>query len=91
MVLEDAEHKLTRQQILDSWPADFIKPPKTTLWRWLDHAVKGNLIASDGSGRRKDPFRYWLPEREANWRHDVLYNLTEEQRQTRRTLGMPPS
>jgi hypothetical protein len=75
MVLEDAHHKLTRQEILDQWPADFDKPTSHTLWRWLSHAVDGKLIASEGKGSKRDPFHYWLPHREEAWKTDPLYEL----------------
>ena len=79
MVLEDATQKLTRQEILDDWPADYAKPETTTLWRWLKRAVAMNLIASDGTGRKNKPFRYWLPQNEAKWKENPLYGLFERQ------------
>jgi hypothetical protein len=80
LVLEDAPQKLTRLDILDEWPHDFPKPTRNTLWRWLDRAVQSGLIACEGSGRKKDPFRYWLPATEARWKEDILYDVLEEQR-----------
>jgi hypothetical protein len=80
MVLEDAPQKLTRQDILAEWPPDFEKPEPTHLWRWLRHAVERSLIACEGRGRKGDPFRYWLPEREAVWKQDFLYEIIEKQR-----------
>jgi hypothetical protein len=56
------------------------------LWRWLDRAVQRSLVSCEGSGRKSDPFRYWLPERAAVWEQDVLHNLLEEQR---RQLNLP--
>ena len=79
MVLEDATQKLTRQEILDDWPADFAKPETTTLWRWLKRALQMTLIASDGTGRKNKPFRYWLPQNEAEWKKNPLYGLFEQQ------------
>ena len=86
MVLEDARYKVTRQQILESWPPDFLKPTKITLWRWLDHAVKANLLACDGTGRKTQPFRYWLPAREAVWNKDPIYQVMEQQERERKEL-----
>ncbi len=86
MVLEDAPQKLTRQDILAEWPPDFAKPPPATLWRWLDGAVQRGLIACEGAGRKADPFRYWLPEREAVWKEDPFYDILEAQR---RQLNLP--
>ena len=62
--LGEAQSKLTRQEILDKWPADYQKPDSTTLWRWLSRAVAGSIVRQEGTGRPRDPFRYWLPERE---------------------------
>src|SRR5262249_51935166 len=86
MVLEDAPQKLTRQDILDEWPDDFGKPKPTTLWRWLDRAVGRSLVAREGSGRKADPYRYWLPEREGVWRENPFYELIEAQK---RQLNLP--
>ena len=44
------------------------------------------LIACEGAGRKADPFRYWLPEREAVWKEDPLYEIFEAQR---RQLNLP--
>jgi hypothetical protein len=32
LVLEDADDKLTRRDILAQWPADFPRPADSTLW-----------------------------------------------------------
>jgi hypothetical protein len=66
-VLEDATAKLTRAEILAQWPADYVKPSAVVLWRWLDRAVKDVLVLVEGTGRRKDPFRYWLDGMEEVW------------------------
>ncbi|MFO0966092.1 MAG: AAA family ATPase [Gemmataceae bacterium] len=67
LTLEDATDKLNRRQILESWPDDFEKPHDKTLARWLDRATKLGLIALEGSGRRNNPFRYWLPYVQPTW------------------------
>lgn len=79
LVLDDAPQKLTRLDILEEWPADFDKPSATVLRKWLDRAVDRALLACEGSGRKSDPFRYWLPEREAVWKQDFLYEIIEQQ------------
>jgi hypothetical protein len=63
-LLTTADHKLTRQDILDNWPADQDRPGPSTLWRWLDQAVKHGHVRQEGTGLARDPFRYWLPERQ---------------------------
>jgi hypothetical protein len=74
-VLEDAQGKLTRRQILEQWPADFPRPADCTLWHWLDRAVGLGQLAREGTGRKSDPFRYWLLAREEEWKKDPLYEF----------------
>lgn len=69
-VLEDASKELTRREILDRWPEDFPAPPDVTLWRWLEKAVSTGKVLRKGSGRAKDPFKYWLKGIEAKWATD---------------------
>ena len=60
-ILADAPKGLTRQELLETWPA--AQPPnRVTLWRWLDRAVAEAQLARGGTGRRANPYRYWLPE-----------------------------
>ena len=66
-VLEDADRKLTRAEVLRAWPADFPRPSETVLWRWLNRAVKEGLVLHEGTGRRAAPFRYWLDGMEEVW------------------------
>src|SRR5262245_31799097 len=86
MVLEDAPQKLTRQDILDEWPEDFARPSAATLWKWLRRAVDSRLILHEGTGRKADPFRYWLADSEARWRQTPLYDVFEAQA---RELNLP--
>jgi hypothetical protein len=86
LVLDDAPQKLTRLDILDSWPADFNKPNAGTLCKWLNLALERSLIAREGTGRKTDPFRFWLPEREEVWKQHPLYEVIERQR---RELNLP--
>ena len=82
MVLEDAPQKLTRGDILAEWPADFDKPSGTTLKTWLGRAVERGIILCEGTGRKADPYRYFLRETEAKWREKMgpeLYDLLHEQ------------
>jgi hypothetical protein len=71
LLLEGAHGKLTRQDLLDGWLPDFQPAPDgSTLNRWLVRAVKSGQVCRDGSGRRNEPFRYWLPQREDFLRPD---------------------
>jgi len=64
-VLADARERLTRREILEDWPDDHAAPGRTQLADWLERAVGAGQVARRGSGRRRDPYRYWLPERDA--------------------------
>jgi hypothetical protein len=79
MVLEDAADKLNRREILAEWPEDFVKPDPATVWKWLQRGVAQGLIAQEGTGRKNDPFRYWLPGQEEKWRRSgsVLQRFPE--------------
>jgi hypothetical protein len=92
MVFEDAKDKLTRRQIVRQWPRDFARPSRATLYRWLSEALRLNYIATEGTGRRADPFRYWLPEKEQEWRADPFYFLRQQEEEIRalRRQGLPP-
>jgi hypothetical protein len=43
-------------------------------------------VQRDGSGRRNDPYRYWLPGREAAWQLQGWYLLEQIQRNDREVL-----
>ncbi|HLW63883.1 MAG TPA: AAA family ATPase [Gemmataceae bacterium] len=66
-VLAQAERKLTRDQIAQRWPEGEETPARISLWRWLSRAVDEGRIQRSGTGHRHDPYRYWLPEREAEF------------------------
>lgn len=75
MVLEDAPQKLTRFDILDEWPDDFAKPSAGTLMRWLQSAVAAGLVLMEGTGRKADPWRYWVAAAETRWRADPMFEF----------------
>src|SRR5262249_9604666 len=64
------EQKLTRRQVCDQWPEDFVKPDNVTIWRWLDRAVAEGRVLQAGTGRKNDPFQYWLRSSEERWAND---------------------
>jgi hypothetical protein len=76
-LLEKAPGKLSRREILEQWPFDWHKPEETTLWRWLERGRTQGKILQDGAGTRTDPYRYWLPGKEEEWKLDPLYELQE--------------
>ena len=67
LILERAWEKFTREDILQRWPSEPVPSP-TTLNRWLELAVAQGLVRKDRTGHRQDPFRYWLPAKEDEWR-----------------------
>ena len=48
-----------------------------------------NLLSCEGTGRKTDPYRYWLPTREAAWQHDIAYLLHEQQIKDLQLLSKP--
>jgi hypothetical protein len=71
-VLERAPDKRTCRELLAGWPADDRPPSEVTLYRWLDRLAGQGLVLREGSGRKNDPQRYWLPGQEARWRPNPL-------------------
>jgi hypothetical protein len=64
LVLQDATERLTQRQVLEQWPDDFPRPDQGTISRGLKRGVEQGLIRQQGSGRKSDPYRYWLPDKE---------------------------
>jgi hypothetical protein len=62
-LLEPATEKMTRRALWDAWPTSEPPVDETTLWRWLEQAAEAGLLCRDGTGRRNDPYRFWLPEK----------------------------
>lgn len=62
-----AEGPLNRVEIHRGWPDGQMRPAKLTLWRWLTRAVRERWILCDGTGSRKDPYRYQLPGMTEHW------------------------
>jgi hypothetical protein len=83
--LEGAMNKQTREAILDCWPEED-RPSPPTLWRWLERAVAQGLLCREGTGRKNDPYRYWLPGQEEKWRQDPIASLLLQQDEYLRAL-----
>ncbi len=47
--------------------------------RWLSRATAAGLVQVEGTGKKTDPFRYWVPAAEARWRANPLYDHLEQQ------------
>jgi hypothetical protein len=69
-ILEKAATPVNRRAILQAWPGN--KPEPQRLRRWLEEAVARGLLRKWGKGVKNQPFRYWLPSREEEWRNDPL-------------------
>jgi hypothetical protein len=80
-LLDLADTKLTRDEIHSLWPT-IPRPAPNTLWRWLDKAVHAGRIRRGGTGQKSDPFRYWSPVAEQEWKKDPLMRLKLEQEET---------
>jgi hypothetical protein len=70
-VLEDADRKLTCLQLLRAWPEDGDPPVERTLRRWLAAGVARGLVSRDGTGRKGEAYRYWLPGHEKRFFPDA--------------------
>jgi hypothetical protein len=70
-LLAGAACKYDRRAVWRRWPGDE-RPNKVSLARWLERAVGLGLLRKDGRGRKRQPYRYWLPQREDVWRQDPL-------------------
>ena len=80
MIFEHARSRLTRIEVARGWPTDRAPRPHTrTLFRWLETAVAEGHLARSGQGLPHDPFRYYLPNRQAelkpvqDFRDDPLF------------------
>jgi hypothetical protein len=59
-VLHGAGTPLTRQEILDRWPAPATRPTANTLWRWLKRGCELGALVRHGDGIRGDAHHYGL-------------------------------
>jgi hypothetical protein len=85
-ILAMATHKLTVREIREQWPPDVPAPNHSVLWRRLTALIEKKLLYREGAGNNKDPFRYWLPERESVWRQDPLLAMQLDEAAQRREM-----
>ena len=71
--LQQARHGVVREQ----WPPDYPKPSVSCVWQNLERAVNAGLIVRSGTGRRTEPYRYWLPSREKELCRDDEFRLDD--------------
>jgi hypothetical protein len=82
-ILAASPCKRTRREIQAQWPEQPI-PGDVTVWRLLQRALAQGLIRQDGSGRRSDPFHYWLTGQEEKWRNNPLAQMLLQQQEAQR-------
>ena len=56
---------LTRQEILDRWPASEPRPHVDSLWRTLTRGCEQGVFVRSGEGTKAEAFRYGLAQGEA--------------------------
>ncbi|HEX5273523.1 MAG TPA: hypothetical protein VFW33_23670, partial [Gemmataceae bacterium] len=81
-----APGKQTRREVRSLWPSGRDAPSEQTLWRWLERAVAEGLLRREGTGHRNEPFRYWLPHRDAEVAEGPLARLIREDAEARAEL-----
>ena len=65
VVFQHARSRLTGREVLREWPTDRSAVPNPrTLHRWLESAVTHGCLARSGHGHSRDPYRYYLPDRQ---------------------------
>jgi hypothetical protein len=72
-ILEQAFAPLSRRELRRSWPGQRPEPEK--LAGMLEWAVEQGQVRKAGAGVKANPYRYWLPDREAEMRQDPLVCL----------------
>jgi hypothetical protein len=72
-ILEQAPRPLNRREVRHAWPGH--KPEVARIRNWLEEAVSRGLLRRWGKGVKAQPFRYWLPSREAEWLKDPLAEM----------------
>jgi len=63
-LLSQRESAATHQEILMDWPAGPDKPSAATLYEWLNRATDTGKVRREGAGRRKNPYRFRLPNKD---------------------------
>ena len=59
-LLSQSEGPLTRQEILERWPAAGVPPRADSLGRCLMHACEQGILTRSGAGTKAEAFRYEL-------------------------------
>ena len=63
-LLSQSAAPLTRQEILDRWPASEPRPHVDSLWRTLTRGCEQGVFVRSGEGTRAEAFRYGLAQAE---------------------------
>jgi len=72
--------QMSRALLHERWPHD-PKPALSTLWKHLERLVELGLLTRSGSGERKDPFRYSLPDCHLDWSWSIYEDAADFRQQ----------
>ncbi len=71
-ILQKRKTAATHLELLADWPGSIPAPAASVLYQWLNRAYDQKLVRRCGEGRRKDPYRYRLPNED-----DAYYDRGE--------------
>jgi hypothetical protein len=63
-ILAQREVAATHHELLADWPSDQPAPAPSVLYEWLNRATELKLVRREGQGRRLNPYRYRLPNKD---------------------------
>jgi hypothetical protein len=70
-LLSSPPRKLSQLQLLSDWPKAGGVPDPARLDACLQQAVSDGRIHQEGSGRARDPVRYYIDGLNATWQPDI--------------------
>jgi AAA domain len=71
-ILQKRTVAATHHELLADWPSSLPAPAVSVLYEWLNRAYDKKWVRRCGEGRRKDPYRYRLPNED-----DAYYDRGE--------------
>lgn len=85
-VFENARGPLSREEVRKDWPPELQRPTANLLWKWLARAQQHGKIVREGTGRRNDPYRYFMPEKMKQWMADPIFQMNRQAREDRQII-----
>lgn len=67
-LLDRRQTAVTHHELLADWPGDRARPAASVFYEWLNLAHAEKLVRREGGGNRHDPYRYWLPNEDDEYR-----------------------